>query len=97
MDESATVERLLARLEELSEMPLRDETDLRTWQDASSELQRWISSADPELADAVPHFVWHYLADADIRIRDDVYRREQEEEWKRALRELSETAGRTSA
>jgi hypothetical protein len=26
-----------------------------------------------ELSGAVPHLVWHYLADADIRLKDSLY------------------------
>lgn len=53
-----------------------DRAELDEWYAAARRLQEWIR-ADPDLSDAVPHFVWHYLADADIRRKDPAYDLEQ--------------------
>ena len=44
----------------------------------SDDLARWYDQAqsileDHELLRGAPHFLWHYLADADIRMKDEVY------------------------
>jgi hypothetical protein len=36
----------------------------------------------------MPHFTWHYLADADIRSRDEAYRRSQERDLEAVLPRL---------
>lgn len=43
-----------------------------------NELGRWYSQArrvleDNELLEGAPHFLWHYLSDADIRMKDEEY------------------------
>lgn len=38
---------------------------------------RQLLEGDAALADSVPHFVWHYLADFDIRRKDATYRAKQ--------------------
>jgi hypothetical protein len=41
------------------------------------ELNQWYAQAqrliDSRLLTDAPHFVWHYLSDADIRMKDEVY------------------------
>ncbi|CAN5572264.1 hypothetical protein BH10ACI2_BH10ACI2_17840 [soil metagenome] len=42
------------------------------------ELDEWYNQANcilerPDLLQGCPHFIWHYLADADIRMKDDSY------------------------
>ena len=44
----------------------------------NDELEKWYDEAqcildDHELLRRAPHFLWHYLADADIRMKDEVY------------------------
>jgi hypothetical protein len=41
--------------------------------------------ADPELASSLPHPVWHWLADADIRRKDPEYRKRQDSQVEQAL------------
>jgi hypothetical protein len=40
------------------------------------------------LVGEMPHFIWHYLADADIRSRDEAYRRSQERDLEAVLPRL---------
>lgn len=46
--------------------------------ESSDDLDRWYDKAecvleDHDLLKGAPHFLWHYLADADIRMKDEVY------------------------
>lgn len=46
--------------------------------ETSDDLDHWYDQAqcileDAELLRGAPHFLWHYLADADIRKKDEVY------------------------
>jgi hypothetical protein len=76
------------KLRELAVRPVNTRDQLDEWRAAAQELERSISG---ELADRIPHFVWHYLSDADIRFRDEGYRREQARELEAALKELEDT------
>jgi len=67
----------LARaLKTLVGMPTEARTQLEEWYAASQRLQKWIKN-DPDFCNSVPHFVWHYLSDADIRRKDSIYEAEQ--------------------
>jgi len=61
---------------------------LTTWYAAAKEFRDWLSAKPVQLIDQVPHFVWHYLDDADIRSKDEVYRRDQERELAAVLARL---------
>ncbi|MEN8159237.1 MAG: hypothetical protein ABFS41_04090 [Myxococcota bacterium] len=67
---------LAGDLSELAAMPVRDEDQLEAWYAAARRIEEGIRT-DPVLSDAVPHFIWHYLADADIRRGEPVYYAEQ--------------------
>ena len=56
--------------------PVSNQAQLDEWYAAARRLKEWIS-AHPELSDAVPHFVWHFLSDADIRLKDPLYAADQ--------------------
>lgn len=70
---------LAGRLRDLAGMPVHDRHALDAWYVAARRLEDWIR-ADPALCDALPHFVWHYLADADIRKKNSVYGAEQRQQ-----------------
>ena len=65
------------RLRELSDSQPLNKTALRIWQGQAQEFQRFLEGS-PDLAGSIPHFVWHYLADADIRLKDPEYRQTQQ-------------------
>ena len=50
-----------------------------------SDLQRRVQSSH---ALEVPHFLWHWLADADIRVKDSEYRRSQVAQLETVLQQM---------
>ena len=64
-------------LRELAESTPDDVRQLPAWYERAREFEAMLRSDTGALWDAIPHFVWHYLADADIRARDDGYRTDQ--------------------
>jgi hypothetical protein len=62
--------------------------ELKAWYAAAKEFRDWLSARPERLIDQVPHFVWHYLDDAEIRAKDVVYRRDQERELEAVLARL---------
>lgn len=65
-------------LRELAESTPEDVRELPAWYKRARELESVLQSDSGALSDAIPHFVWHYLADADIRARDLAYRVDQQ-------------------
>jgi hypothetical protein len=80
---------LISALESLAARPLTNRKELAAWRLEAGRLEE---SFTPEQADAVPTFVWHYLGDADIRLRNACYRADQERRLERTLRELGPRA-----
>lgn len=78
-------ELLITALESLAGRRVTNRKELAAWKLHADRLEQ---SFTPEQADALPSFVWHYLADADIRLRNAGYRAEQERRLKRVLSEL---------
>jgi hypothetical protein len=78
-------EYLINALESLAARRVTNRKELAAWRLQADRLEQ---SFTPEQADAMPSFVWHYLADADIRLRNAGYRAEQERQLKRVLDEL---------
>lgn len=58
-------------------MPIHERSELKAWNSAARKLQERMRY-DPDVCGAVPHFVWHYLADADIRRKSEEYKLEQD-------------------
>jgi hypothetical protein len=84
-------ELLISALRALAARPLTNRKELAAWR---LEADRLEVSFTPEQSDAVPDFVWHYLADADIRLRNAGYRADQERRLERVFRELGSGAHR---
>jgi hypothetical protein len=78
-------EMLIGALEELAARPLATRKDLAAWRAAADRLEQ---SFTPEQADTVPQFVWHYLGDADIRLRNPGYRADQERRLRQVVQHL---------
>lgn len=74
------------RVRDLARQPVRTPEELARWQAAAAQLRMAVT---PVVADQVPHLVWHYLDDADIRFRDDQYRQNQEQELEAALQGIA--------
>ncbi len=64
-------------LRSLAETSVSNRAELKDWYANAKRLQDWMSTHASELSGAVPHFVWHYLADADIRLKDSIYAADQ--------------------
>jgi hypothetical protein len=67
---------LAAELRALMKLPLETRDDVEAWYGAAEVFEAHLDSAS--LVDELPHLVWHFLADADIRARDAKYREAQE-------------------
>ena len=77
MPSSSEIQEVGRRLRKLSDSPPSDGSSLEQWTRDAQEIQRHLAS-DPRLSAAIPHFVWRYLSDADIRLRDFEYRISQQ-------------------
>ncbi len=67
-DQDTQIKRLADALTKLVEFVPVTIDDLAQWYDQAQDILE-----DPELLGGAPHFLWHYLADADIRKKDEVY------------------------
>lgn len=76
---------LSVALRGLSARPLTNRKELAA---CRAEAERIEQSLTPEQADSIPEFIWHYLQDADIRLRNPGYRADQERKLEHALRQL---------
>jgi hypothetical protein len=79
-----TLKLLAQDLRRLVEMEVVDRDTLSVWYKEARRVQEKIKTADASLSH-VPHLVWHYLTDADIRLKDPEYARMQNESLSRIL------------
>ena len=84
-DPTAFHEFLISALQTLAARPVTNRKELAAWR---LEADRFEESLTPEQQGTVPHFVWHYLADADIRLRNAGFRADQERRLQQVFREL---------
>ena len=77
MPSSGEIREVGRRLRELSDSQPLNRTALQAWQGQAQEFRRFLEG-QPDLIDSIPHFLWHYLADADIRLKDPEYRESQQ-------------------
>jgi hypothetical protein len=63
---------LAESLERLHEMKPTNKHDLQSWYATARGIEKQLVSANG-LSPEVPEFLWHYLADADIRLKDPSY------------------------
>jgi hypothetical protein len=64
----------------LHDMATSSPRDLKIWyENARNVHERLMKSSESDLG-PVPEMVWHYLSDADIRLKDIAYREVQDEE-----------------
>jgi hypothetical protein len=66
-------------LRRLAESTPTNSDQLSQWYERSREFQAFLK-AHPAICNAMPHFVHHYLADADIRAREPEYRADQQDQ-----------------
>jgi hypothetical protein len=82
---------LASALEKLAARKLTNRAELEAWRAAAEKLEKSIGE---EHEGAVPQFVWHYLGDADIRMRNAKYRADQERRLDGVLQELGRRSQR---
>ncbi len=63
---------------------------LGSWTADANSLIRQIRSS-PEISNALDEVVWHFLSDADIRVKDPVYGETQRAEFERWLQQAERT------
>src|SRR5512145_2922781 len=85
MTDRSFYELLISALASLAARPLTNRKEFAAWRREANRLEE---SFTPEQADSVPDFVWHYLADADIRLRNSGFRADQERRLQQVFREL---------
>lgn len=81
---------IAADLRELSQMPLNTDSDLGACCVRADKIQLQLETQDKAMTDTLPHFVWHYLSDADIRFKDKRYKLSQDAELAGIIQELEE-------
>lgn len=86
---------IIEELEALSLMPLLTKPDLAAWNTRAGKLLEKLHTGSQSVYDALPHFIEHYLADADIRLKDGRYRDQQQEQIKKVIGELKSKANKT--
>lgn len=75
----------LARdLQFLLELPTQTKSELSAWYEEAFAVQRRISSSEA-LHDVIPHSLWHFFSDADIRAKEPVIRDMQFEQVRRHI------------
>jgi hypothetical protein len=85
-----SVSEVIREVRALAARPVEGPVDLAQWYLASAKLQRSILASN--LWDEMPHFVAHYLSDADLRAKSPEYRANQERELEQALSQWQERA-----
>ena len=94
MEETSFPASLITALEKLAAKKVTNRKELDAWRAAAEKVERGIPE---EHAASVPGFVFHYLGDADIRMRNAKYRVDQERKLESVLRELGPRAHRAGA
>jgi hypothetical protein len=88
MEMRTSLHEIAGRLRKLAAVSPTNAGELEAWYAAAKEFEVWLRTKPAQLLDEVPHFIWHYLADADIRSKDEAYRRRQERELAAVLAQL---------
>ena len=81
--------------ERLSVILAQEEQSVVDWAAVDQMLDR-LSSDLKESAAACPHFVWHFIADSDIRAKDPVYGNHQRQGCCQTNAHLSPIGGRVA-
>ena len=68
--------KLASDLRALAAWPVRSRTDLEGWY-AQAKIVTDTLMKDASVTMGMSDFIWHYLADADIRLKDPLYAEEQ--------------------
>jgi hypothetical protein len=94
MEQTTFTASLVSSLEKLAAKKVTNRKELDAWKAAAEKIERGITE---EHEAGVPQFVWHYLGDADIRLRNARYREDQERRLERVLRDLGPRSHRSGS
>ncbi len=83
--DNTIIKKLAVKLRRLLEQEQDLSTDIKAWDKA---VETFRSELTTEEINLIPHFVWHYLADADIRAKDKSYKEQQEKEIEIVIKEM---------
>jgi len=89
------MELIAKKLRKLSQMPLVTRDDLATWTMCAGQLLAELRAMEQSVYDSLPHFIEHYLADADIRLKDSKYCEEQQKQIAEIIKKLETGANQT--
>lgn len=84
----ASIQALADQLRELAQRTANTKAELADWYRRARAIEDALLQPGG-LASSMPHFVWHFLADADIRSRDADYAALQNQRIQRFLQYLS--------
>ncbi len=65
---------LAKELRQLTQQEPKLKSELKAWHETAQEFRKKLTSINQDI---LPHFVWHYLDDADIRLKDPAYKADQ--------------------
>jgi hypothetical protein len=86
-DRESLIEALAAGLEELSAFKPASKADLGRWYELARKLEGRLV-AKGGLSSELPSLLWNYLADADIRMKDERYAELQDRQMRLLVRYL---------
>jgi len=88
---------LRKELRALQAMPLSTKAEINAWYEVAIQLTAALPVRYKDIYESLPHEIYHYLADADIRAKDPVYAKYQEDLLSDLLCELKPTAAQPPA
>lgn len=71
------VSALRDELRALDAMPIASKADRDKWYDRAAEVEAKLGSVYASISESLPHELWHYLSDADIRAKEPSYAENQ--------------------
>ncbi len=71
-------------------MPLNSKNEMIDCCAQADKIHHQLETEYKELTDTLPHFVWHYLSDADIRFKDKGYKQKQDVEIASIIQEIEQ-------
>ena len=76
-DQDIQIRQLAEELTRLSEFVPTSKDELDKWYEQAKRLKDEHLLAPDGLSQYMPHFLWHYLSDADTRMKDEAYAKMQ--------------------
>ena len=84
------------KLRKLSQMALVTRDDLASVNMCADQLLAELRAMEQSVYDSLPHFIEHYLADADIRLKDSRYCEEQQKQIVEIIKKLETRANQAA-